>query len=182
MQDIPKDRRLSGPPHPPKVATQDGWDSCWKSTVSFTSPVECTLDDQLLDPRRMRAEAKAERGESERGRRRQENCVYRDRSNNRYDALMSPNGDTGDVGGRVWGADESRRIGTLADSPKPRRNNGPKGAIRRLAARDQPMETMDGDVREQASARRREDAREDLRVDGSMRGGAIRGGGVTDVK
>ena len=57
---------LSGPPHPPKEGRQGQCNSWWKSTVSFRSPVECTLDDQLLDLRGTKAKAKAEKAEMER--------------------------------------------------------------------------------------------------------------------
>ena len=67
---------------------------------------------------------------------------------------------------------------TLAGSPKPRHNNGPKGASYDPVVWDQPMEMIDGRGGEQASKRRGEDAREDPKEGGSPRGGD----GVTGIR
>ena len=57
-------KRLAGPPHPPRDGrTEQNDGSRWRSTVSFRSPVECRLDDHLLDVRRMKAETERARNE-----------------------------------------------------------------------------------------------------------------------
>ena len=75
--------------------------------------------------------------------------------------LRYPTGDVSDDDSRACGAKESWQLGTSAGSPKPRRNNGPKGAIQSMSVHDQPMEMAEGGGDEQASKRRGEDARED---------------------
>ena len=51
MQDHQGTKRLAGPQHPPRDGKQEHHNAWWKSTMSFSSPVECALDDQLLDAR-----------------------------------------------------------------------------------------------------------------------------------
>ena len=109
--------------------------------------------------RRAKAKAKAETVETEQVWKEQGNCNHRGRSYNRYDALKSPGGEWGDAGGRAWGTDESWELGTPASSPKPRCKDGPKGATHDgRGARDQSMETNEGQGVEQASYRRGEDS------------------------
>ena len=68
----------------------------------------------------------------------------------------------------AWGADESWQLSTLAGSPKPRCNSGPKGAIQSIPVQDQPMETIEGGGDKQAITKRGKDTREDLTRDGSL--------------
>ena len=182
MRDHQGTKRLAGPQHPPRDDRQEHHDSWLKSIVSFSSPVECVLDDQLLDVRRVKATAKAETVEMEQVWRERGNCDYRVHSYNRYDALKSPGGDWGDASGCAWGADESWQLGTLASSPKPRRKDSPKGATHNgRGVREQLMERMEMNERrgtEQASYRRGEDAQED----NGLKTGGLHEEGVADAR
>ena len=120
--------------------------------------MECTLDDQLLDPRGTKAKAKVEEAEMEQKLKEMENCEYQGCSSNKYDTLKSPGGEWGDDSSCVWGADESWQLGTPASSPKPRCKDSPKGAMHDQVVCDQLMEMIEGGGVEQACDKRGEDS------------------------
>ena len=77
-----------------KAREQPRWDPSWKSAVSFKSPVNCTLDNELMDLKQVKAKAKAEK-ECKKARRWDvQSCEYRgcSQGSNRYDALKSLGG------------------------------------------------------------------------------------------